>query len=60
MVQGVKANISIETLSNLLKEHTMKEIAEILNVSETTIKRYKNNEMEWRKRISIIKECKDC
>ena len=41
MAQGIKADISEETLSNLLKTNTIKEIAKILNVSETTIKRYK-------------------
>ena len=41
MTQGIKADISEETLSNLLKTNTIKEIAKILNVSETTIKRYK-------------------
>jgi len=41
MAQGVKANLDKEELSHLLKEHTIKEVAEILNVSTTTIKRYK-------------------
>ena len=41
MAQGIKADISEETLSNLLKTNTIKEIAKILNVSEVTIKRYK-------------------
>ena len=42
MAQGIKANISSEELEKILKEHTLKEAAKIFNVSETTIKRYKN------------------
>ena len=42
MTQGRKANISIETLSELLTKYTLKEIAKILDVSLSTIKRYKN------------------
>lgn len=40
-MQGKKANISKEVLSKLLKEHTMLEVANILDVSKTTIYRYK-------------------
>lgn len=42
MAQGIKANISSEELEKVLKEHTQKEAAKIFNVSEATIKRYKN------------------
>lgn len=42
MAQGIKANISSEELKKVLKEHTLKEAANIFNVSESTIKRYKN------------------
>lgn len=42
MAQGIKANISPEELSNILKKHTIKEVAQIFQVSESTIKRYKD------------------
>lgn len=41
MAQGVKANLSKQMLEELLKTKTLKEIAEELNVSLTTVKRYK-------------------
>ena len=42
MAQGVKANISFETLKELLEKYTIIEVANILNVSTSTIQRYKN------------------
>lgn len=42
MAQGIKVNISYEELKNLLEKYTIKEIAEKLKVSTSTINRYKN------------------
>lgn len=42
MAQGIKANISSEELTKVLAQHTQKEAAKIFNVSEVTIRRYKN------------------
>lgn len=55
MAQGIKADISEETLSNLLKINTIKEIAEKLNVSEATIKRYKTK-YNLKTNINIAKQ----
>lgn len=52
-MQGKKANISQEKLKELMQEHTLIEIAEILNVSISTIKRYKKKYgLEINKEIS--------
>jgi len=42
MVQTVKTNISSEELKKVLEEHTLKEAANIFNVSITTIRKYKD------------------
>lgn len=41
MAQGIAANISKEVLSDLLQNYTMVDIAKQLNVSVSTIKKYK-------------------
>lgn len=42
MAQGVKANLSKQELEKLLEQYTLKEIAKQLNLSLTTVTRYKN------------------
>ena len=42
MAQGIKTNLSKQELEELLKIYTLKEIAEKLNISVSTVKRYKN------------------
>lgn len=42
MAQGVKANISEETLTELLKKYTITETADILQLNASTVRRYKN------------------